>query len=234
MRPIRIKLLPKAASATTISASASPGAGPIVIVPAVTLPGGIDPQAGTALGLGRIITLVSGSDDSAHAFTIVGFDENGVAATEAVTGGSSTTVVSTKYYTSVTSITYAGTVAGTFSAGITNTTASAKFGMLPLNFYGRSPTICAVSVGGTISYTVQLTFGDIIGGSIALAKADLFATLAGTTGITSGFSALTTASSSLYTQLVPGVTGISVTIPTYTSTGFIIVNVIQPTNSNAS
>lgn len=226
MRPIRLKLLPIAASATTIAASQSPGAGAITLT-SLAITGPIDPQVGTVLGLARIITLVSGSDDSGITFTITGKDENGVSITEAVTGGASTTVVSTKYYTSVQSITHTGSVAGTFSSGVTNTTASAKLGLLPLNLYGRIGATVAVTVSGTISYTVKLTYDDCLGGFTTLANAALFATPATPT-------ALTAQSSSAYSLLPPGVCGISVTIPTYTTAGFIILNVVSPSNSTAN
>src|SRR5665213_2616844 len=167
MYPIRIKISPAAASAVTVVASASPGAGAITIVTAAKsvidhagLPTGAFPR-----GLGRIVSLVSGSDDSGITFTITGTDQNGVAATEAVVGGSSATVVSTKYYTSISSITHTGSVAGTFSAGIVGTTAAAQLALLPLDFYARIGAVVAVDVSGTISYTVQQTFSDCISSS---------------------------------------------------------------------
>lgn len=226
MRPFRIKLLPIAASATTIAASASPGAGVITLTTLATK-GPIDPQPGSVLGLGRIITLVSGGNDSGITFTITGLDENGVTATETVTGANAGTAVSTLYYTSVSSITHTGSVATTFSSGVTNTTASAKFQMIPMDLYGRIGATVAITISGTISYTTQLTYDDCLGGYTTLANAALFATPATPT-------ALTAQSASKYSLLPPGVTGVSVTIPTYTTGGFIILNIVSPSNSTSS
>lgn len=223
MRPIRIKLAPTTASATAISASASPGAGAIVLTALAAGP--IDPQAGTPFGLGRIVSLVSGSDDSGITFTITGVDQNGVTATEAVVGGNTATVVSTKYYTSISSVTHTGSVAGTFSMGIVGTTASAALGMLPLDLYARIGATVAVTVSGTISYTVSLTYDDVLGGTVLLANCALFATPATPT-------ALTAQSASKYSLLPPGVCGVDVKIPTYSTSGFIIVNIVTPANSN--
>ncbi len=231
MRPIRITLAPATASATAISASASPGAGAIVLTALAAGP--IDPQAGfvtaTTLGLGRIITLVSGGNDSGITFTITGKDENGIAITEGVTGGNIATVPSTLFYTSVSSITHTGSVAGTFSAGIRGTTLSAQLGLLPLNFYGRTATLMEVGISGTINYTVKWTADDIVGGTIALNNAALFAT----PGVAPG-TALTGLAASNYDRIPPGGSGVSIRVVTYSTGAKLLVNIISPSNSTSN
>jgi len=66
----------------------------------------------------RKITLHSAGNSSGITFTVVGLDETGAAATESITGGNGGSVTSTKYYSSVTSITAVGTPTGDQKAGI--------------------------------------------------------------------------------------------------------------------
>ena len=69
----------------------------------------------------RKITITAANNQSGISFTIVGLDETATAATETLTGPTAgATVTSTKYYSSVTSITAVGnpqTAAGNISAG---------------------------------------------------------------------------------------------------------------------
>lgn len=232
MKPIRIKVTPAAASATNIAGSQSPGTTALTLT---TLAAGPIDSAitgtnvnGVNLGLGRIIGITSGSNDSSIYFTVVGTDQNGLAVSENVTGASGApgTAVTVNYYTSVSSITPSGAgAAGTVTAGTVNTTASAQLPLLPLDFYGRIGAIVQVDVSNTISYTVQQTFDDCISANATPKTNTYFATPAAPT-------ALTAQSAAKYTQLTPGVCGIAVTIPTYTTTGSITLNVVAPSNAN--
>lgn len=230
MYPVRIKVKPTAASAVVVSASASPGAGAIVITAAAKT-GPIDGCVngtnvnGVNLGLGRILGITSGGNDTGITFTITGTDQNGQAVTEAVTGASGGVAVSVNYYTSVASITHTGSVATTVSVGTVNTTASAQMACLPLDLYARIGAVVQVDVSGTISYTVQQTWDDCISGLCNLQNNTYFATPAAPT-------ALTAQSATKYTQLIPAVCGLAITIPTYTTNGFIVVNIVQPSNAN--
>ena len=221
MRPIRLKLAPTAQSATSIAASQAPGSSKLTLTALAAGP--IDPQTGTQFGLGRILGITSGGNDTGITFAIVGVDQNGVAVSENVTGASGGVAVSTKYYTSVTSITPSGSVASTASVGTVNTTASAALATIPLNLYSRIGATVQVDVSGTISYTVQMTYDDCIGSGSNNSTNTYFATPASPT-------ALTAQSAAKYTQLPPGVCGISVTIPTYSTNGYVVVNVITPSN----
>lgn len=225
MRPIRILLAPRAASTTLLALlQAGPESGTAFVLTA-TAAGPIDPQAGTQLGLGRIVTISSSGDDSGLTFAIVGKDQNGNTVTENVTGANTGVAASANYYTSVQSITPSGNTASTVSAGIRGTTAAAALGTLPLDLYQRIGGIVAVDVTGTISYTVNMTFDDCLGVAANPSTAVYFATPASPT-------ALTAQSASKYTQLPPGVCGLQVLIPTYSTGGSILLNVISPANSN--
>src|SRR5690349_8255827 len=138
MRPITITQTPANQSAVVVAASQSPGAGAITLAATASA---IDTGTG-----GRIVSLVSGGNDSGITFTITGIDQNGLAATETVTGANASTAVSTKFYQSVSSITHTGSVAGTFSSGTVNTTLSTSSALVPLNFYSRIATQVAVEV----------------------------------------------------------------------------------------
>jgi len=75
----------------------------------------------------RKITLHSAGNSSGISFTVVGLDETGAAATESITGGNAGSVTSTKYYSSVTSITAVGTPTGDQKAGISASIAAPIF-----------------------------------------------------------------------------------------------------------
>lgn len=75
----------------------------------------------------RKITLHSAGNSSGISFTVVGLDETGAAATESITGGNAGSVTSTKYYSSVTSITAVGNPTGDQKAGISASIAAPIF-----------------------------------------------------------------------------------------------------------
>lgn len=218
MIPIRLLLAPRAASATLLAASQSPGAAALTLTSTASQVGGIDPQAGTQWGLGHIITITSGGNDTGITFAIVGQDLNGQTMTDTVTGASSGTAVSALYFTSITSITPSSAAASTVTVGIRGTTASAALNVIPLDFYNSLGVTVAVDVSGTISYTVQETFSDCM--NPVTASLVGYATPASPT-------ALTAQSASKYTQLSAGVCGVLVTIPTYSTGGTITVNIIS-------
>ena len=98
----------------------------------------------------RKITLTSVGNSSGISFTVVGLDETGAAATESITGANAGAVTSTKYYSSVTSITAVGTPTGNQSAGTSASIAAPIFrGDL------RMRGMYAVNTGtaGTINFT---------------------------------------------------------------------------------
>src|ERR1700676_3475056 len=156
MRPIKITQNPAAQSATVIAASQSPlGAGNLTLAAAASA---IDSAVG-----GRIVGIVSAGNDAGITFTITGVDQNGLTATEVVTGASGApgTAVSTKFYKSISQIVVSGASASTVTVGTVNTTLSTSSQMIPLNFYNRIATQVAVQVTGTINFTVKETFDSI-------------------------------------------------------------------------
>jgi len=117
----------------------------------------------------RKITITAANNQSGISFTIVGLDETATAATETLTGPTAgATVTSTKYYSSVTSITAVGnpqTAAGNISAGTGADIAAPIFrgdlrmrGMYAVNT-GTAGTVNFVQ--GSASGTSRLKFNTV-------------------------------------------------------------------------
>lgn len=106
----------------------------------------------------------SATDHSGKTVTLVGTDANDKALTEVVTGpGSSATVESTGYFKTLTSATPSATInADTFDIGWVDEVSSQTY---PIDW--RSPYACniTVDVTGTIDFTVQETFVNVLDGT---------------------------------------------------------------------
>jgi hypothetical protein len=142
---------PSNATAGSVSASASPGAGAIVI-------NGTLASGGVAtLGAAQNVTLVSGGNDTGITFTVIGTDADGAALSETLAGASGGTATTAGYFKTITSSTHTGSVATTLSAGNAVTSVSPTF-----KFYRQvSPARIAVGislVSGTSTYTMQDNF----------------------------------------------------------------------------
>jgi hypothetical protein len=110
----------------------------------------------------------SGTDYSGQTFTVVGTGPNNETLTEAVTGpGAGATVESTIYVKSITSITAsgAGISTDTFDIGWVDEVVSHTY---PIDFC--SPYQCAIQVDvtGTIDFTVQECFTNVLAGDTAV------------------------------------------------------------------
>jgi hypothetical protein len=107
------------------------------------------------------------TDHSGKTVTLVGTDQNGAALTEVVTApGTSATVESTGYFLTLTSATPSATIdADTFDIGWVDEVAGVTY---PLNWRSPYATNVAVDVTGTINFTVQQTFTNVLGGESPL------------------------------------------------------------------
>jgi hypothetical protein len=103
-----------------------------------------------ALSPPRKITLTSVGNSSGISFTVIGLDETGAAATESITGANAGAVTSTKYYSSVTSITAVGTPAGNQSAGTSSSIAGIIFGG---DLRMRGMYVVNTGTAGTVNFT---------------------------------------------------------------------------------
>lgn len=111
---------------------------------------------GPADGLAHQVNITSSANLSGITFTLTGTDADGVALVEAVTGPNNTTVESTGYFKTVTSIAISSTLgANTVDLGWVDEFVTPT---IPFNWYFSEASVRTV-VSGTINYTAQQTFG---------------------------------------------------------------------------
>ena len=163
MRTVTLDLAPVAASSTGLASNVSSAGTSVALTGALTS-GGVFTSSD---GMGRIISIAdsSTSTQSDVTFTIIGTDTNGDAITDTITGpASGATVVSTKAFLTVSSITISAAQGGSeaVNVGIVGTTLSAISKIVPLNFYNEVAPEVSVDVTGTINFTVQQTFDSIL------------------------------------------------------------------------
>lgn len=116
-------------------------------------------SSGAGDSLAHQISITSAANLSGITFTVTGTDADGVALTEAVTGPNATTVESTGYFKTVTSITISATLgANTANVGWVDEIVTPT---IPLNTYARGAS-ANVDVTGTVNYTVEATHSDMV------------------------------------------------------------------------
>jgi|SRR6185437_9172796 len=122
---------------------------------------------GATAKIGHQLTLTSASsnDFSGVNFTFVGVDPDGLAITETIAGPNASTVTTTNYYYSITSIT-PDTTDGThnLSAGFAATAATQRIPIEPQT--GSFNVGCGVTISGTASVSMQCTMDDIYDSSV--------------------------------------------------------------------
>lgn len=121
----------------------------------------------SADGLGRIIVIVDADTDTQSdvTFTIVGTNANDEAISDVVTGpGSGLTVASAKYFKTVSSISASAAQGGTekIDVGTRGTTLSAATKAYPLNSRDSVAPMVSVDVTGTLNFTVQQTYDNLL------------------------------------------------------------------------
>jgi flagellin len=83
----------------------------------VVLDGVMSNGGSSVLGAGRNVTLTSAGNDSGVTFTVTGFGLTGLEITEDITGGNDSTVTTTAFFKSITSITGTAVTKDGFSVG---------------------------------------------------------------------------------------------------------------------
>ena len=121
----------------------------------------------SADGLGRIIVIVDSDTDTQSdvTFTITGTNANDNAISDVVTGpGSGLTVASAKYFKTVSSVTVSAAQGGSekVDIGTRGTTLSAVTKAYPLNSRDSVPPRVSVNVTGTMNFTVQQTYSNLL------------------------------------------------------------------------
>ncbi len=151
MRPIVVSITGLASSTTSIATSQT--------ATSFTLDGAIVSNGVAVLANSQFISLTSATDQSAKTITVTGADPNGAPITETITGPNATTVVSTKYYSKVFTVT--ASVAATLSVGVSNT-GGAVSPIITANWRERQfKAGVGLIFSGTATATVEHTFDDI-------------------------------------------------------------------------
>ena len=153
----------------------------------------------------------SATDHSAKTAILTGTDPEGRVQTETVNlPGSSATIESVGYFLTLTSVVPSATIGSdTMDIGWVDEVATSTY---PLNYRTEVAPTVSVDVTGTIDFTVQETFDDVLGGDTAV--------WAAITAL-SGKTADTTAQSSLHA------TAVRLIINSYSSGAELQMNIIQ-------
>ncbi len=200
-RPVNVSITPANVDADGICASQTP-----VGAIALTLDGAL----GTTLDYARQLCIVSASDISNRTLLFTGTDEFGRAQTETVTGPNATTVETTKYFKTITSIVISGTAAGALTVGTVDELATQP---LPLEYRNRVAAMVAVDVTGTINFSVQETFDAIFDTSVVPTWWDV--------------TALASKTADTRSQISVGARGIRIIVNSYTDTATFNYDVVQ-------
>lgn len=150
MKPKRVAFTPVTGTTSNICASQTPGAAGNLTLAGALAVGGVIPQQ----TLAYMISFTGGSNESDKTFLITGTDADNNAQTETVTGPNANTVVSTKFFRSITSIRASAATTGAITVGTPNATSCA---VTPTYCVDMNATYTAVTVdvGGTINFTIQ-------------------------------------------------------------------------------
>lgn len=154
------------------------------------------------------------TNHSAKTLTLTGTDANGKALTETIAApGSSATVESTGYYKTLTSVTVSATIgADTFDIGWVDEVSSHIF---PLDSKSPFAANLAVDVTGTINFTVQQTFSDILNGDAP---------------IWSDITALASKTADTVSTAAIGATAVRIITNSYSSGAELQLYITQPSN----
>jgi hypothetical protein len=151
MRPLHKTYTPTAVDTDGIVDGATGATSPLSL-------NGVAGGASANDGLAHQLGVYSSANIATIIFTITGTDADGVALTETVTGVNNSTVETTGYFLTVTSIAISATLgANTVDIGWVDEFITPT---VRLNTYVDRAT-CRVKVTGTIDYTVQETLSDI-------------------------------------------------------------------------
>lgn len=142
------------------------------------------------------------TDHSAKTLTLTGTDANGKAQTETLAGpNNAATVESVGYYLTLVTVAVSATIgADTFDVGFVDEVATP---IIPLNHYSTTAPTYSVNVTGTIDYTVQECFENVLAGETPLWRA---------------LTALTTKTTDLVSAGTRGATGVRLLVNSYTDT----------------
>lgn len=170
-------------------------------------------------GLARQISILNNTatNHSGKTITIVGTDADGYAQTETITGpGSSATVVSTKFYLTLTSVTPSATIgADTFSIGTNGLWVTPT---IALNARNANAANIQALLSGTMNFTVSQLYDDVLLTTSSPAQS------ANWTAIT----ALSAKTATTVGSAAVGATAIRLSTASYSTTPTISLTINQP------
>jgi hypothetical protein len=154
-RPIVVTAAPLAALVTNgICLSQTPPAGPLLL-------NGSKVVNGVAvLDQARQIAFASTGNNSNTTFTITGTDFFGAVQSEAIVGGNIATVVSTKNYKTVTSITSSAASVAGLTVGTNASPAITSSTWVRFDDWNANGVAIQVTANGTVNWTIQQTLDD--------------------------------------------------------------------------
>jgi len=229
MRPVTLTINLNATSTTKVAAAQTiSSAGTLTLAAAASA---IDSS-----GAARILLITTTENDSSVNYTVVGKDADGNSITETSTLPNNTTKSSSLAYASVSSISLSAGITANMSVGTIGTTLSAYSKAIPLDWREWVGSTVVTEVTGTIVYTVQETFDDILG-TTATSKASWFnGSLSNDTQNTSGAGTvganlLSLSSVNGRSQVDKGATGVRVSVASYSTGATLTMRVIPETHN---
>ncbi len=139
---------------------------------ALTLNGALVTGGVAIMDYARQIGIGSANNDSGITFTLTGTDNDDKALSEVVTGPNATTVESTGYFKTITSVVVSGATVGDVQVGTVDEVLTQT---IPLDRASAQTATIGVDITGTINYTVEYTFDDVQTTTMAAQSAQWFA-----------------------------------------------------------
>ncbi len=229
MRPVALQVNLNNTSTTKVAAAQQ-----IATAGALTLAAAA--SAIDTSGAARFLLITTTENDSAVNYTIVGLDADGNSITETAALPNNTTQASTKAYASVSSFTISAGITANMSVGTLNSTATAYSKTIPVDQYARTGVSVVVEITGTIVYTVQETYDPILiapgTSGIIWYNGSLSMDTQNTSGAgTVGANLVSQSSVSSRSQADKGVTGLRVSIASYSNGATLTMRVITEANA---
>lgn len=166
---------------------------------ALTLAGALVTGTVATMDYARQIVIDSAGDDRSITFTVVGTDADGLAQTEVITGPNATTVESTGYFKTITSITASGAAAGNVTIGTVDEAVSQT---IPIDWASDSPCAIHADISGTINYTVQESYSAIHGDTSTVVQSAVWTAITAFSGKTADVAGTATAGATAIRFLV--------------------------------
>lgn len=163
MKPVRFSMFPATASDNNVALSQTPaGAGNFTLNGATA---GGSPVVAT-LDMPRRVALTFVGNETGHTFTLYGYDSvvGGNTISESIAGTGAGIVVSTLDYGRITRVAISAAATGAVKVGTVATGGVASSAWQLVDPYLAPQAVSInVDVSGTINYSIQYTYGDIMG-----------------------------------------------------------------------